>query len=73
MTVMHDNGSYAVRAGIVSPNYFDTLGVRIVNGRSFTADEAPRGRSGLVAVISHHLWQTTFQSHGRHPRPRDHC
>ena len=22
---MHDNGSYAVRAGIVSPNYFDTL------------------------------------------------
>ena len=27
VTVMHDNGSYAVRAGIVSPNYFDTLEV----------------------------------------------
>ena len=62
VTVMHENGSYAVRAGIVSPNYFDTLGVRIVNGRSFTADEATRGTSGLVAVISHHLWQTTFQA-----------
>ena len=61
-TVMHDYGSYAVRAGIVSPNYFETLGVRIVNGRSFTADEATRGTSGLVAVISHHLWQTAFQA-----------
>ena len=62
VTVMHDNGSYAVRAGIVSPGYFDTLGVRIVNGRTFTVDEATRGTSGLVAVISHHLWQTTFQA-----------
>ncbi len=62
VTLMHENGSYAVRAGIVSPNYFDTLGVRIVNGRSFTVDEATRGTSGLVAVISHHLWQTTFQA-----------
>ena len=60
-TVMHENGSYAVRAGIVSPNYFETLGVRIVNGRSFTTDEATRGTSGLVAVISHQLWQTAFQ------------
>ena len=61
-TLTHENGSYAVRAGIVSPNYFETLGVRIVNGRGFTVDEATRGTSGLVAVISHHLWQTTFQS-----------
>jgi predicted permease len=61
LTVMHDNGSYAVRAGVVSQDYFDTLGVRIVNGRSFTADEAARGTSGLVAVISHRLWQNTFQ------------
>ena len=62
VTLMHDHGSYAVRAGIVSPSYFDTLGVRIVNGRNFTVDEATRGTSGLVAVISHHLWQTTFQA-----------
>ena len=72
-TVMHENGSYAVRAGIVSPNYFETLGVRIVNGRSFTADEATRGTSGLVAVISHQLWQTDVSRHGRDCRPRDHA
>jgi predicted permease len=62
LTMMHENGSYALRAGIVSPNYFDTLGVRIVNGRTFSVDEATRGTSGLVAVISHRLWQTTFQA-----------
>src|SRR5262245_18513834 len=62
LTLLHDSGSYAVRAGIVSSNYFDTLGVRIVHGRRFTAEEAARGPSGLVVVISHHLWQTTFQA-----------
>ena len=62
VTMTRENGSYAVRAGIVSPNYFDTLGVRIVNGRSFSVDEATRGTSGLVAVVSHRLWQTTFQA-----------
>jgi hypothetical protein len=61
VTMMHENGSYALRAGIVSPNYFDTLGVRIVKGRGFGIDEATRGTSGLVAVVSHRLWQTTFQ------------
>ena len=45
VTLTHDNGSYAARAGIVSPNYFDTLGVRLVKGRSFT-----RGRSGARHV-----------------------
>ena len=64
LTMLHENGSYAMRAGIVSPNYFDTLGVRIVTGRSFSVDEATRGTSGLVAVISHRLWQTTFQGSG---------
>lgn len=62
VTMTRENGSYAVRAGLVSPNYFDTLGVRIVNGRSFSVDEATRGTSGLVAVVSHRLWQTTFQA-----------
>ena len=60
VTLTHDNGSYAARAGIVSPNYFDTLGVRLVKGRSFTPDEAERGTSGLVVVIGHHVWQNAF-------------
>ena len=60
VTLTHDNGSYAARIGIVSPNYFDTLGIRLVHGRSFTADEAERGTSGLVVVIGHHVWQNSF-------------
>jgi len=60
VTLTHDNGSYAARMGIVSPNYFETLGVRLVKGRSFTPEEAERGTSGLVVVIGHHVWQNSF-------------
>ena len=59
-TLTRDHGSYAARIGIVSPNYFDTLGVRLVKGRSFTPEEAERGTSGLVVVIGHHVWQNDF-------------
>ena len=61
LTLTHETGSYAVRTTIVSPNYFETLGVRLVKGRSFTAEEASRGTSGLVVVIAHHIWQNSFQ------------
>ena len=60
LTMTLDSGSYAVRAGIVSPNYFDTLGVRLVKGRSFLAEEAKPGPSRLVVVIAHHIWQNHF-------------
>ena len=60
VTLTHDNGSFAGHASIVSPNYFETFGVRLVKGRSFTAEEAARGTSGLVVVIAHHFWQNAF-------------
>lgn len=60
LTMTLDGGSYAARAGIVSPNYFDTLGVRLVKGRSFLAEEAKPGPSRLVVVIAHHIWQNHF-------------
>ena len=60
LTLTLDSGSYAVRGGSVSPNYFDTLGVRLAQGRSFTAEEAARGTSGLVVVLAHHVWQNSF-------------
>jgi predicted permease len=60
VTLTHDRGSYAARAGIVSPNYFDTLGVRLVKGRSFTREEADRGTAGFVVIIGHHVWQHSF-------------
>jgi len=60
LTMTLDSGSYAVRAGIVTPNYFDTLGVRLVKGRSFLPEEAKPGPARLVAVIAHHVWQNNF-------------
>lgn len=60
LTLTHDNGSFAVKATLVSPNYFDTLGVRLVKGRTFNADDARLNSSGVV-VIGHHVWQNSFQ------------
>ena len=61
VTMTCDNGSYAIRAGVVSPNYFDTLGVRLVQGRSFTSEEALGGNAGIPVVLAHHVWQNSFQ------------
>ena len=58
---LHD-GSYAIHGGQVSTNYFDTLGLRLAKGRSFTPEEARLDASGLVAVISYRLWQERFES-----------
>jgi predicted permease len=69
-TLTDANGSHAVRVGIVSQHYFDTLGVRLVKGRGFTAEEVGRGTSGLVMVVAHHVWQNTLRSRddlGGHP------
>src|SRR5688572_14604035 len=52
VTMTQEDGSYAMRATLVSPNYFDALGARLAKGRMFTADEAARGTSGLVVVIA---------------------
>ena len=45
-----------VRVARVTPDYFDTLGVRIPMGRSLQQDDAKPGATP-VAVISHALWQ----------------
>lgn len=49
-----------VRVGLVSGNYFSTLGVGTVMGRAFTAndDRVPGGHP--VAVISHNYWERRF-------------
>src|SRR4029077_19183521 len=54
-----DEGSYAVSGGLVSSNYFDTLGVRLRRGRTFTSadDAAPN----LVAVVSERVVQSHFE------------
>lgn len=50
---------HAVRAALVSPDYFQVLGVRPALGRAF--DEAEGSAANAhVAVIGHSLWQRAF-------------
>ncbi len=45
--------------GIVSANYFDVLGVKLIRGRAFTqAEEAP-GSAAPVVIASHLSWKKT--------------
>lgn len=59
-TLNHGTGSYAVRAGKVSPNYFEALGVGFAKGRGFS----PLNVDEPAAVISHRTWENSFQSAG---------
>ena len=53
------SGATAVRGVRVSAGYFDTLGIRALIGRTFTAsDETPGG--DRVVVLSHGFWQNHF-------------
>ena len=46
-------------ATVVSSNYFDTLGVHLQAGRSFTADEERPGAGVAVIIASYKAWQRT--------------
>lgn len=61
--LMTDGGSYNVAGGLTTSNYFETLGVRMIRGRSFTPED--QTSANLVAVISGTLWQTRFQGDER--------
>ena len=53
-----DDRTERLRGALVTPNFFDLLGVRPSLGRTFTtADEA---RGGTLLVLSHALWQRAF-------------
>jgi len=54
--VMREVGFGSVH--FVSGNYFDTLGVNAVLGRTFTADDDTPGTT--AAVVSYPFWQRTF-------------
>jgi predicted permease len=51
-----------IQAALVSSNYFAVLGVRASLGRTFLPEEERPAGAHPVAVISHRLWQCTFQS-----------
>ena len=46
-------------ASIISSNYFDTLGIRLARGRSFTAGEERPGAALPVVIVSHAHWRKT--------------
>lgn len=46
-------------AGFVSTSYFEVLGVPVVQGRAFTADEGRPGAGATVAIATHAYWQRT--------------
>ncbi|MFI5179096.1 MAG: ABC transporter permease [Vicinamibacterales bacterium] len=48
-----------VNAGVVSPNFFDVLGIKPLLGRSFVADDDKPG-APAVLVISYSYWMTKF-------------
>jgi macrolide transport system ATP-binding/permease protein len=54
------NGSYAIRGATVSTNYFETLAIRPIKGRTFIEGEGRLDAAGLVAVISDRLWRERF-------------
>ncbi|HMG05715.1 MAG TPA: ABC transporter permease, partial [Chthoniobacterales bacterium] len=57
-------GDRAERAvgGLVTPNYFEALGVRPTLGRTFTPEEGVGRNAHPVAVISHETWKNRYQS-----------
>ena len=43
-------------------NYFDVVQVKMALGRGFTEDECAAAEAGPVIVLSHNLWQNSFNS-----------
>jgi len=61
VTMTLDRGSYPAFLTAVDANYFDTVGVSMARGRSFSvADSQFLGASGLTAIISDRTWKNYF-------------
>ncbi len=54
--------SESVSSEIVSPSYFQTLGVNAAIGRTFPADDTDAAGTHPLAILSHRLWVTRFAS-----------
>ena len=64
MTATFADASHAVLAALVSPDYFETLGVNVTQGRTLLNDDQAGAASGLGVIISHQVWQDYL--HGIH-------
>jgi predicted permease len=54
-----DSAARPLRTEYVTGNYFRTFGITAFGGRMFTPDDDQPAASP-VAVMSHHVWQTTY-------------
>ena len=61
-TLTYASETQPVERFYVSGDYFSTLGVQAIRGRTLTSEDdvAGGGPSGLVAVMSYRYWQTRF-------------
>jgi predicted permease len=48
-----------VAAGVVSPNFFDVLGIKPLYGRTFVSTDDDHGAEAVL-VLGHSYWQTKF-------------
>ncbi len=60
-TLKAEGGPQGLDGGIVTPGYFDSLGVTAALGRLFDREDLEPGRRQVV-VLSHELWTTRFGS-----------
>lgn len=58
--IVIDKGSEDLHGRVVSENYFETLGVEALIGRTFTSEDGGAPGKDPVAVISHGYWQRRF-------------
>ena len=60
--LMRDRGETSrIGGGVVTPDYFTTLGVKPVAGRLFAAEEGQAGKDG-VALVREDFWRTRLDS-----------
>lgn len=60
LTATLKDGTYAFNGVAVTPNYFETLGVRLLKGRSFSGADLGGLAAGVPAVISYRAWLQQF-------------
>jgi putative ABC transport system permease protein len=57
-----DEAPERIHGEVVTDGYFETLGVPLSAGRTFTRDEARRAGATPVAIVSHRLWSRRYGS-----------
>ena len=62
LRIATDGGPETASGRLVTENYFETLGVEALLGRTFTTDEGRTPGSAPVLVISYGYWQRRFSA-----------